>query len=35
MPDSKLTWLQTHKELVTYLKGQKEHQQDLINLLKD
>jgi len=35
MPDSKLTWVQTHKELVTYLKGQKEHQQDLINLLKD
>ena len=35
MADSQFTWVQTHKELVTYLKGQKEHQQDLINLLKD
>jgi 5-methylcytosine-specific restriction endonuclease McrBC GTP-binding regulatory subunit McrB len=35
MADNKFTWVQTHKELVNYLKGQQEHQQDLINLLKD
>lgn len=35
MPESKFTWVQTHKELVNYLKGQQKNQQELINLLKE